>query len=282
MTVQSETNKVVYYGNGETKIFPVPFYFFGEEINVYLGFAEDACDKDKYTLRNPQAYTGGEIEFKTAPLADTKITITRHVELKQLTAFLEGEDFPAQDFETALDRLTMGLQELREYFNRAVLIPHGAQINGRALFHCLELFNQYWNRILAVPGYVDKILNSTTGQVTAGDTRLVTSGGVQQYAYSKNMVDAKLDALGQKFYNISVNITADTIAENSGNEDYPYKFNIPLENAEAGHCPVVMFDQTDALSGSFAPYANASDGCVTIYLKNDSSISTIIPLILLM
>ncbi|MCM1324491.1 MAG: hypothetical protein NC218_10240 [Acetobacter sp.] len=283
MTIQSETSKVVYTGDGETKEFAVPFYFFAEQINVYKNFSETPLRLGAdYLVSNTNNYNGGEVIFWLAPKVGDTITITRNVELKQLITFLEGEDFPAKDFEYALDKITMALQQLRECIARAIVVPNGATINKDDVFHCLELLNQYWDNIMAVPDIVDNLLNASTDSVTEGDKRLITSGGVQKYAYSKNMVDAKINTLAQKIYHTSVSIAPSTVQESDECEGYPYKFNIAIEQAEATHCPVVMFNQEDAQSGHFAPYASAYNGGVSIYLKEDITLDTTIPLILLM
>ncbi len=283
MTVQSETSKAVYIGDGVTNEFPVPFYFFDKQINVYLNFSDTPLREfSDYTIENPESHNGGMVTMRQTPANGDVISITRNVDLKQLITFLEGEDFPAKDYEIALDRLTMGLQQLRECIERAVLVPHGAEINGKDLFHCLEMLHRYWERILAVPDYIDQLMSCTTDTVAENDTRLVTSGGVAQYAYSKSAVDGKMDTLAQKFYNTAVSLSPNTVAANSDSEDYPYKFNIALEGVTAARCPVVMFGKEDALSENFAPYAEAYDGGITIYLKNDVTLETVIPLILLM
>ncbi len=281
MTVQSETNKVVYIGDGVTKIFAIPFYFFDKQINVYINYSKDPFTDWGYILRNPEGYAGGEIEFYNPPIEGTVITIMRKVDLKQLITFLEGEDFPAKDYEYALDKLTMALQQVHECLERAVLVPHGAEITGEDLFHCLELLHKYWDRVMAVPEYVDRILDSTTDNIQNGDMRLATANSVYQYAYSRRNIEDLFRSSVHKLRNNQINISPDTVLPNEGNEEYPYKYNIEREEVHSGHCPVVMFNQTDALSGNFAPYADCYAGGVTIYLKSDSPLSTTIPLILL-
>lgn len=282
MTVQSETSKVVYIGDGSTKVFSVPFYFFENQINVYINFSKEPYTTWGYLLRNPQNYIGGEIEFYNPPAEGTVITIMRNVDLKQLITFLEGEDFPARDFENALDKLTMALQQIRECIDRAVLVPHGAEISGEDLFHCLELMNKYWEKLMTVPEQIDQILNSKTDVVLNNDTRLITSGGVYNYAYSRGETLNLFCESILKIRNKPVNISPDTVAANEANEEYPYKYNVEDEQIQATHTPVIMFKKEDALSGNFAPYVDSYTGGVTVYLKSNTTYSTAIPLILLL
>ena len=96
MTIQTEICKVAYEGDGTTKVFSVPFYFFAKQIAVYKNSnTTPLVEGTDYEVTNTENYHGGEVEFATAPEAGDKIVITRDVELKQLITFLEGESFPA-------------------------------------------------------------------------------------------------------------------------------------------------------------------------------------------
>lgn len=57
-----------------------------------------------YTIEGAGNPQGGEIVFKAAPPAGEYITITRDVVLNQMVKFIEGENFPASDYEYSLDR----------------------------------------------------------------------------------------------------------------------------------------------------------------------------------
>lgn len=106
MTITSEVCKVTYIGNGTTKEFSVPFKFFDNELSVSLN-GEETSD---YSITQNSSLTGS-ISFTEAPNSGVYVSIARAVPLTQNTRFIEGEDFPAKDYENSLDRIYMALQE---------------------------------------------------------------------------------------------------------------------------------------------------------------------------
>lgn len=283
MTIQSENSKVVYTADGITDEFPVPFYFFAGQIAVYKNSDDTPLEQGTdYTVSNQENYNGGTITLTTVPAAGDTITITRNVELKQLITFLEGENFPAVDFEHALDKLTMGLQQMHECMERAVVVPHGTELKSEDIFHCLEMLNQYWEIVITLPEYVSSILNSTTEEVEEDNHHLVTSAGVYNYAYDRASVNEKIDTLVRKIADTEIAISSSTATFSADSSDYPYAYHIAIEGVDENTCPVVMFSQTDALGGNFAPFAKAEDDGIIIYVRDNSSYTTTIPLILLL
>ena len=107
MTVTSKECKVTYIGNGTTKQFSIPFVFFNDEISVLVN-GEKA---QGYSIVQNSLYMG-YVSFEVAPADGDKISISRAVPLTQNTRFIEGEDFPAKDYENSLDRIYMALQQL--------------------------------------------------------------------------------------------------------------------------------------------------------------------------
>ncbi len=283
MTIQTETSKVVYEADGNTKEFPVSFYFFANQIAVYRNFSDTPLiEGTDYMVENLANNSGGIVKFTEIPQAGDTITITRNVELKQLITFLEGENFPAVDFEHALDKLTMGLQQLRECMARAVVVPHGTELNREDIFHCLEMLNKYWEIVITMPEYVSTLLNSKTEVVESDNHKLITSAGVYNYAYDKASVNEKVASLVRKIADTEIHITPETAVFSSDVQDYPYCCQVPLTGVTETDCPVVMFSQTDALGGNFAPFAKAYDGGIMVYVKKNDEYTTTIPLILLL
>lgn len=283
MTIQTETSKVVYTADGKAQEFPVPFYFFANQIAVYRNFSDTPlCEGKDYVVENLENYSGGIVKFAEVPPAGDIITITRNVELKQLITFLEGENFPAVDFEHALDKLTMGLQQLRECMARAVVVPHGTELNGEDIFRCLEMLNKYWESILSMPEYVSTLLNCKTEVVERDNHLMVTSAGVYEYAYDRTTVNEKVDSIVRKITNTEIHISPETSVFSTDIQDYPYRCLVPLTGVTEADCPVVMFNQADALGGNFAPHAKAYDGGIMLYVKKNDDYTTTIPLILLL
>lgn len=244
MTIQTEICKVVYEGDGTTKVFQVSFHFFEKEIAVYKNSEiMPLTEGTDYTVRNSENYYGGEIEFTTAPKAGDKITITRNVELKQLITFLEGEKFPASDYEYALDKITMGLQQLREHMSRVMFFSHDAPMTTEEIYQCLELLYTYSEYLSSLPELIKSI---------------------------------------KKVYDTQINITASSLIATNEFANYPYKYNLALTEVSENTYAKVMFNQTDATAKKFAPFVKTYNGGITLYLKNNTALSTTIPLILLM
>jgi len=118
MSIQTETNRVQYQGNGSTSIeYPVPFYFL--EKNDIRVVVTDSAGTDialtlttDYTVMGEGNATGGGILTTTAWNSSYKVTIFREVSATQTTVYEENADFPAKSEERALDKLTMLVQQV--------------------------------------------------------------------------------------------------------------------------------------------------------------------------
>ena len=110
----------------------------------------------------------------------------------------------------------------------------------------------------------EKMLDSVTGSVTENDDRVVTSDGVWRY----------IDENGShKFSNLSVSCSS--IVSDSTYGTYPYRADIAVPGAKPEHLPLVVFGLEDAVSGNFAPLAEAKEGAVSIFMKEIPSAETI-------
>lgn len=268
MTIQSQTGKTVYVANGTATAFTVPFYFFNKEIAVYKNSTLLSEGTD-YTLQGSGEVNGGEITFNTAPAANTVITIVRNVELTQLVKFMEGENFPAADYEKSLDRIIMALQQLRDKLSECVSIPKGTSMSGDDLCALLVLVSQNMENINALPEILSDI-NDMSEELTA------------KFAdyYDKDEIDSQISGVTiKRFNNVSVNV-ADIVSDETY-EDYPYRADITLSGAVSGNIPAVIFSLADATSGNYAPVSSSYQGGVKIYMKEIPSSNITIPSIVL-
>ena len=131
MTVSNEEYRNDYDGNSSTTVFPVDFYFLADaELLVVLTDADGVEDTlvldTDYTVQDAGVPAGGSITMVVPPATGEKLTIVRNMPLTQLTDYAENDSFPAESHETALDRLTMLVQQLQEEVNRASKTPVGA------------------------------------------------------------------------------------------------------------------------------------------------------------
>lgn len=103
MTISANYKPIEYIGNGVARNFVPPFKFFDNEIVVTI----NGNITKAYEILN------GTVIFNTAPADGAVIVFKRNVPLSQDVTFIEGENFPANDFEYSLDRIYMALQELK-------------------------------------------------------------------------------------------------------------------------------------------------------------------------
>lgn len=128
MSVQNETNRVQYWGNGSTGIaYPVPFYFFeASDLRVVVtdtaGTDAELTEGSDYSVAGAGNENGGSVLTASAVPATSRVTIYREVAAVQTTVYEENGEFPAKTHERALDRQTMLNQQNARAFDRALRV----------------------------------------------------------------------------------------------------------------------------------------------------------------
>lgn len=174
MTLSVSYKPVVYEANGQTISFSVPWKFFGNEIEVKDESGE-FYDSNSFAIYPSDL--GGSVVFTTAPARGKKVIISRKIPLSQSVKFLEGEKFPAKDFEYAVDRLYMALQELsydtqvefeeivKSIYTKAELDTKFADVVTKSLLSA-ELYKYYTKQETdAKIGQIDDVLDAINGEV---------------------------------------------------------------------------------------------------------------------
>lgn len=147
MTIKSEVSRARYVSNGVTNNFAISFPYLTNndgtaQIAVYVGDSDTPLVEGKdYTVNGfgkyddyseqvddglityETRYEGGEVLLKEVPADQIPVAIVRDIPQTQGVVFVEGEDFPARDFENALDKLTMEVQEVKENLERSIILP---------------------------------------------------------------------------------------------------------------------------------------------------------------
>lgn len=134
MTIQSQTTRVDYTGNGATTNFPVPFYWLQDTDLLVIRTDNAHTPPTVATLALTTDYVvtgsgnqlGGSITTTVAPTATQKLSILRNVPFTQLTHYVPNDPFPAASHEQALDKLTMETQQLNEGLSRSITLPPNA------------------------------------------------------------------------------------------------------------------------------------------------------------
>lgn len=117
MTINSQTNKVIYTGNGVATEFAIPFSFLEQgHIKVRQKLDDIQTERTDWEIR------AGNLVFQTAPETGAEIAVIREVPLTQETDYRENEILPAETLERDFDKLTMQVQQLKEQIDRAVTV----------------------------------------------------------------------------------------------------------------------------------------------------------------
>lgn len=128
MSVQNETNRVQYWGNGSTTTgYPVPFYFFesGDLRVVVTDAAGNDAELEEgggYSVVGAGNENGGSVWTVSAVPSTSRVTIYREVSAVQTTVYEENGEFPARTHERALDRQTMLNQQSARAFDRSLKV----------------------------------------------------------------------------------------------------------------------------------------------------------------
>ena len=241
MTIQSQISKITYKADGIASIYTIPFYFIENEIAVYLNDNKEKLVLNKdYLIKTNNNTRGGEIEFLSVPPQNSIITILRDVPLTQLTTFIEGESFPAKDYEYSLDKIVMSLQMLKEVLDRTIKLTPTTTFSFEEFHDLISDINKNYDEIKKVPVIASSINSIYEELLTHANKEL---------------------KIGPVILNVS-DIVADTTYET-----YPYKLDISINEVTSNHVPTIIFSLEDAISSNYAPIAEAYDGYVRIYLK---------------
>ena len=126
MTVSSSTSKITYNGNGSTTVFAYTFYILNNSDilvqlkNTSTGVITTPTITTDYTVSGAGTASGGNVTFLSAPAAGYTVILSRNMDYLQSTDYNEYDTFPASSHETALDKLTMEAQQLKEGLDRSL------------------------------------------------------------------------------------------------------------------------------------------------------------------
>ena len=112
MTVQTQYAACVFVANGVITDFEWP-YDYDEAMGKLKAFQVDAENKiiQVFVEGSDFSISGKTVSFNVAPENGVRIMLDRHTYRGQQVHFMEGEDFPAREFENLADRFAMINQE---------------------------------------------------------------------------------------------------------------------------------------------------------------------------
>lgn len=126
--ITSTVSKIQYNGNGSTTVFSFPYYFL-ENAHLVVTKTVISTGVDtvqvlttNYTLTGAGNPAGGNVTMLVAPATGERLTIQRIAPQTQEVDYVNGDDFPAETHEMALDKLTMEVQQLQEAIARCIIL----------------------------------------------------------------------------------------------------------------------------------------------------------------
>jgi len=114
MTISTLTSKVSYTGNGVTTVFAYTYKIFADsELKVYDNGVLKTLTTH-YTVSGAGGASGGNVTFTAGniPANLSPVVIARNISKTQATDYVENDSFPAETHESALDKLTMLVQDV--------------------------------------------------------------------------------------------------------------------------------------------------------------------------
>jgi hypothetical protein len=126
MTVSSESSRISYTGSGTTGPFSFPYYFL--ENNDLVVIKRTIADSTEvvqtltthYTVSGAANPAGGSVTLVSSLSSAYQLIIYRDPDVLQETDYTPNDRFPAAAHETALDKLTMIAQRLKNLLSRTV------------------------------------------------------------------------------------------------------------------------------------------------------------------
>jgi hypothetical protein len=128
MSLSSTTSRYRYLANGATVAFAFSALFLDNTHLQVVVSDTEGNDTTKvlgtdYSVTGALNPSGGTVTFVTAPTSGHYVTIRRVVPMTQAVDYVPNDSFPAETHETALDKLTMLVQQLSEGAGRSITFP---------------------------------------------------------------------------------------------------------------------------------------------------------------
>ena len=171
MSVQNQTVKNVYAGNGSATVFPFTFALLetdGEHVKVYVtndaGISEETTNFEIDT----QAKTVTYPKVGDPLPADKKIVIRREIPNEQELNLENLGPFFADDVEGALDRAVMMIQQLLEAVDRSIKVDPASDTKPEELI--AELFEASADAVAAATAAYNSKIAAAASETAAGNS----------------------------------------------------------------------------------------------------------------
>lgn len=258
MTISTTQNRVSYNGNGVTTEFAFPYRFLANEDLLVILVETDGTEVTQvldtdYTVTGVGTDSSGEVTMIVTPAVGERLVILRQVALTQETDYIEGDPFPAESHETALDKVTMGLQQMQEQIGRTLLLSPAVQSG---------VDNSLPNpQVGTVLGWADdglSLVNRDVTDVTVLPPDLLRTGDIGTTVQAYDADTAKTDVA----QNFTATQRSASLTDNDGSFDLSAKQNFKCTTA--GSLTLTFTNQADGISG-WVIFTNSSNHTVSAH-----------------
>lgn len=188
MTVSSTQSYIEYNGDGSTTSFPIPFYFLlNSDISAMVqdasGNVIEQVNGNDFFVTGGGDSAGGMFTASAAYPSGSTVLIYRSPPVTQETKYYENGKFPAISHESALDKLTMLIQQYGWEFDLLSL-------RKPSIF--AKFYDAKGNRIsgLADPSAPNDAVNKSYADAIGNSGRAYTDAQIQAEAAARISADA--------------------------------------------------------------------------------------------
>ncbi len=284
MTVSSDIKRKDYDGDGVSTEFPTGFRFLQKSDLKVIQTDSDlietilVLDSD-YSVAGAGDESGTVTTF-IAPESGETLTILRNIELTQDTDYVEGDDFPAETHENALDKLTMITQQLQEVQDRTVKLSEGQQSTGLEIPAPIEGKFLQWddsgNLVNVDISSTDGIVVGVFGEtLVANNTASDARDDLDVYSTSESDSLYATQSYVDDYVDNAVIITPDkykwpTISVNSTDSDHDIDFSAGEKLDSTGAEIVALSAMTKQIDSAWSA-GNASGGLFSGTVASDTT-----------
>ena len=129
MTISSTSNKKTYTGNGSTTEFAYDFKILdSSHLKVITRLIASPytettqTETTHYSISGVGSASGGTVTFVSAPADTLQVILLRETPQTQLTDWIENDPASSQNFEDAVDKAMMSIQDMQETLGRTLKV----------------------------------------------------------------------------------------------------------------------------------------------------------------
>ena len=171
MSLETTTSRIVYQGNGGTKVFSFPFKVWKpSQVKVFLSSSEGDENDVSSQVSVALTATGGTVTFAKAPAKGETLAILRSMPFVQEDVYITGTRFDPHEIEEALDVAAAERQELKERADRHLAVPATSTRTPQEVMHSIlsiaDQANAYLTQVIEIKEDVVELKDNAQALIT--------------------------------------------------------------------------------------------------------------------